>query len=74
MLSSRDKPHVAGRDTVTYADFIVFEYLYTLLGMDHTILDGYPRLRDFVALVRARPRVAQYLASCSHLNSVADAT
>lgn len=63
MLSSRDMEYVAGSASATFADFMVFDCLDVHLEIDPTVLDGYPRLRDFVALIRGRPRIQKYLAA-----------
>jgi len=63
MLSTRDLEYVAGRTSPTFADFMVFDCLDVHLAIDSTVLDGYPRLRDFVALIRSRPGVRAYLAT-----------
>jgi hypothetical protein len=63
MLSIRDMEYVAGSASATFADFMTFDCLDVHLEIDSTVLDGYPRLRDFVALIRGRPPIAKYIAT-----------
>lgn len=63
MLSSRDLEYVAGSTNATFADIMAFDCLDAHLAIDSTVLDGFPRLRDFVTLMRTRPGISAYLAS-----------
>jgi len=63
MLSTRDLEYIAGNTSATYADFMVFDCLDCHLQIDDTVLDPYPRLRDFYILISSRKRIAKYMAS-----------
>lgn len=63
MLSSRDMEYFVGSRGPTFADLMVFDCLDSHLQIDSAVLDGFPRLRDFVALIRELPRIAEYISS-----------
>jgi glutathione S-transferase len=57
-------------DRLTHADVAVWDILDSMTSwVKGATLDGYPRLAEFHAEIKARPRIAAYLASDRRVNS-----
>lgn len=57
-------------DGLTHADIAVWDILDSMTSwVKGASLDGYPRLAEFYAGIKSRPRIAAYLASDRRVNS-----
>jgi glutathione S-transferase len=56
--------------SLTHADIAVWDILDSMTTwVSGATLDGYPRLAEFFAAIKSRPRIAAYLASDRRVNS-----
>jgi glutathione S-transferase len=71
-LSSSDYaakgPFVLG-DRITYADFVIYQVLHDdgLTKEGNEVLAGYPKLKDLVQVMEARPNIEAFLRSDRYL-------
>uniref|UniRef100_A0A914PAC9 glutathione transferase n=1 Tax=Panagrolaimus davidi TaxID=227884 RepID=A0A914PAC9_9BILA len=48
---------------LTWADFCVSEYLFTLLRQESTILDKYPEMKEYLKRIKEIPQLKEYYSS-----------